>query len=722
MTTMIQNVSLVKEQSVPAVYLVCGGFKIHIPSATEFEALGLDWAKIQVVPDGALAPLPQTPYGPASPVKPSDVFFDCSGRFSNNWGYEDTYDAIDGRWYWNCRAGPSIVRKNVLVAGWLKEDPFINGDVHGVEDVIFDQFILDPDFIDRMYGPNGLSGALNNALLQGNPQPGTMQLPVLDLSPVDGSRRVTINSFLLPNNNGQLHVETNAWHVQNTPPGPLPSFTRHFRGRGTAPMLWTVIPMTYSYEEGNPPQTVTKTDHDIWWAYNPLAPIAEPLRQGDYVLMRGTLWQDGAHGDAEPGTVDDPWDQGYTKNHAGWLELHPVDYIVKLNAPLPGQRRTAFKSARIYPPPGFADETLHIFPAFDKFYPAFACSTLDAKKAQVHKVQRIDELIDGRFTDMATVPTYQVENNRDHVKVSIGVTPVLPTTPIARFKGTFVVTWEIPGPAVCSAYPEQDRIDLFTRGTDDALYYRTFDGQTFSGWQSFGGVLTSDPAVAVFGAGLMYIFVRGTDNALWYLWRDVNASQPSGWQSQGGSLTSRPAVCSSSAGKLDLFVRGTDNAIWYKYLDVNAGGNWSDWQSLGGFKTSAPAATAAGEASWVFARGADNALYWMWIRSPTDHSGWQRLDGVWTSAPAVCTPDPDNQIVDIFARGMDNALWHNRFNSGVPGQWHSLGGVAVSDPAAMAMRSASWVFARGADNTLWQRWINLSGNGAGWHNPFGLTP
>ena len=48
------------------------------------------------------------------------------------------------------------------------------------------------------------------------------------------------------------------------------------------------------------------------------------------------------------------------------------------------------------------------------------------------------------------------------------------------------------GLAVSSWAP--NRLDTFVRGTDDALWHKWWDGASWSGWESLGGVLTSEPA------------------------------------------------------------------------------------------------------------------------------------------------------------------------------------------------------------------------------------
>lgn len=237
------------------------------------------------------------------------------------------------------------------------------------------------------------------------------------------------------------------------------------------------------------------------------------------------------------------------------------------------------------------------------------------------------------------------------------------------------------------------RLDVFLRGTDNALYHKWYDG-AWSGWEHQGGVLTSDPTAVSWGPGRIDVFARGTDNALHHKWYD---GAWSGWESLGGLLTSGPDVASWGAGRLDVFVRGTDNALWHKWYE----GGWSDWESLGGVLASDPAVV-----SWrngridVFVRGTDNALHHKWYEG--GWSSWESLGGVLSSAPDVSSWAPGR--LDVFARGTDNALWHKWYEGGWSG-WESLGGALTSDPSAVSWGGGRIdVFARGTDNALWHRW------------------
>ncbi|MFL5707248.1 MAG: hypothetical protein ACJ8AG_31165, partial [Ktedonobacteraceae bacterium] len=114
------------------------------------------------------------------------------------------------------------------------------------------------------------------------------------------------------------------------------------------------------------------------------------------------------------------------------------------------------------------------------------------------------------------------------------------------------------------------RVDGFVRGTDNALWYKWFDG-TWHDWVPLGGSFTSDPAVSSWGPGRLDVFVRGSDNTLQHIWYDGTLHS---WESLGGALTSSPAVVSWGSGRIDVFARDTNNILQHKWYE----GAWSDWE------------------------------------------------------------------------------------------------------------------------------------------------
>jgi hypothetical protein len=250
-------------------------------------------------------------------------------------------------------------------------------------------------------------------------------------------------------------------------------------------------------------------------------------------------------------------------------------------------------------------------------------------------------------------------------------------------------------PAVSSWAP--GRLDMFARGSDNALWHRFYDAG-WSGWESLGGTLNSEPAAVSWSSGRIDVFWRGTDNALWHEWF---AGAWFGPESLGGTLTSGPAVASWAPGRLDVFARGADNALWHMFYDAG----WSGWESLGGGLSSEPAAVswASGRLD-VFARGTDNALWHMFYDA--GWSGWESLGGTLASGPAAASWAAGR--LDVFARSTDNTLLH-KFYGGSWSGFESLGNTTLSSPAAVSWSAGRIdVFTVGESSAAWHKWFDGS--------------
>jgi hypothetical protein len=251
-------------------------------------------------------------------------------------------------------------------------------------------------------------------------------------------------------------------------------------------------------------------------------------------------------------------------------------------------------------------------------------------------------------------------------------------------------------------------LNTYVRGTDNALWYRQYDGATWGSWTSLGGIINSDPDAVSYN-GKRYVFARGTDNALWY--RTYEGTSWSGWTSLGGNINSAPGVAEAN-GRLNVFSRGTDNALWYRTYD---GTSWSGWTSLGGALNSGPGAMRLGtpiSLLYVFASGTDNAL-WYRTYDGTSWSGWTSLGG-------TISYDPDatalNGRIYAFSRGNDGALWYRSSDGTSWGGWTSLGGSIQLSPGVATFGNDAYIFARGTDSALWYR--TLSG---GWQSLGGIV-
>ena len=275
--------------------------------------------------------------------------------------------------------------------------------------------------------------------------------------------------------------------------------------------------------------------------------------------------------------------------------------------------------------------------------------------------------------------------------------------------------WESLGGGLTSAPAiaswAKGRLDVFGRGTDNALWHKSLADGAWSEWKSLRGILTSPPAAVSWGEGRIDVFVRGTDRALWHRW--FTGGRWRGWESLGGILNFGPTVASWGPRRLDVFARGTDNTIFQRTFN----GSWKPWQRIG-----EPHNTAAlpGIAAVSSAEGKIDIVAWG-ANKFLVHKSFR--DGEWKFPQTIGNPGAGPSTgtslavaswredrLDIFMRGPDNTLFHKAGVIGDDGLMgvttsdRSLGGILTSGPAAVASHSGRTidVIVRGTDNAFWR--------------------
>jgi hypothetical protein len=215
-----------------------------------------------------------------------------------------------------------------------------------------------------------------------------------------------------------------------------------------------------------------------------------------------------------------------------------------------------------------------------------------------------------------------------------------------------------------------NRLDVFeVRGGQ--VYQKTFD----NGWGSWQPIINpkvaidSKPAAVSWSQGRIDLFVKGSDNAIWHNWYQSGWHS---WESLGGALTSAPSVASWGNGHLDVFARGYDNNIYHKWYSPYAG--WSGWASLGnagpGYEPStAPAAVASGyghifvfysDVNWhLYYKAFDLSSGW-----PDGNSGWNYMGGTTAYAPAVASWAQGR--LDVFITGTDARTYNAAIQMNLP--------------------------------------------------------
>ena len=220
-------------------------------------------------------------------------------------------------------------------------------------------------------------------------------------------------------------------------------------------------------------------------------------------------------------------------------------------------------------------------------------------------------------------------------------------------------------------------------------------GDNESRWHSenLGGVLTADPEICAWGASHIEVFGRGTDNALWHRW--WNGSSWSGWESLGGSITSAPGCVSWGANRLDVVARATDGSV------AQWAWNGSSWASgnLGG--------TIYGDpdiASWgpnrldVFGRAGDGSIaHKAWTGA--SWSSWENLGGANAIVSGVGAVGSNGNRIDAVGRAANGSVFHLYFL----GSWYTenQGGSIKGDPDMSSWGVGNYnLWARGASDDM----------------------
>jgi len=242
---------------------------------------------------------------------------------------------------------------------------------------------------------------------------------------------------------------------------------------------------------------------------------------------------------------------------------------------------------------------------------------------------------------------------------------------------------------------------VFGRGSGNALWWSRYANGAWSGQQAFGVVgLNSDP-VAVSGSNAIHLFGRSLNNNLWY--GHIDSGVWSGWATLLGNWTSDFAATSSSYG-VHVFGRTSDNHLSARLLK---GGTWGATTSLGGNPSSSPTAVSAPNGVYVFIRNADGSIS---SRRYTGSWGaWQNLGGSASGEPVAVA---DGNTVYVFVRAADGRTLANRLVGGSWSGFQQLNASTNASPTAVATTSGVYCFVRGTDQALWYgRYVGGSWSG-----------
>lgn len=290
-------------------------------------------------------------------------------------------------------------------------------------------------------------------------------------------------------------------------------------------------------------------------------------------------------------------------------------------------------------------------------------------------------------------------------------------------------------------------IQVFARGTDRLFYHSMMsDTFEFSDWSKWSDMQFSSPPVPVVtSAGAVYVFGTGYDKHTVHYSQSGSLDAPDFAMGEfadlgGEDATSSPSVTVDAEGLVHVFVRGLTRGVNHIAELASSTGGWAvkfgEWEGLGGVMASSPSMPVSLNGAnllEVYGRAADKAL-WHRTQSATldgsavEWSAWKSLGGVLASAPAVAATD--DGLVDVFTRATDKAIYFRSQTVDEEGtvkfkNWYTLGGMFSAAPT-VTVKSSGMLFltARGVDKAIWYS-NQVESNGTrvftSWHSLGGHT-
>ncbi len=191
---------------------------------------------------------------------------------------------------------------------------------------------------------------------------------------------------------------------------------------------------------------------------------------------------------------------------------------------------------------------------------------------------------------------------------------------------------------------------------------------TWSGWFQieFGGQFSGDLAICSASSDHLQLFGVGTDGQMWsQYWLDAKGW--SNWHPLGGKFSpgTNPAAVSRKPGTVEVFCRGLDNAVWQNYWPHPDTGDWSGWFQIefgGQFSGDLAICSASPDHLQLFGVGTDGQMWSQYWLDAKGWSNWHPLGGKFNPGtnPAAVSRKPGTvETVEVFCRGLDNAVWQN---------------------------------------------------------------
>jgi hypothetical protein len=277
------------------------------------------------------------------------------------------------------------------------------------------------------------------------------------------------------------------------------------------------------------------------------------------------------------------------------------------------------------------------------------------------------------------------------------------------------------------------KLDVFTNGTDNRVYTAAWDhfvaNGVWRGWWVIGSLTTwpgSNIVPTARQLGKMEVFAVGRDGRVNVAVWDTNLPN-GGWKEwapilggvavSGGQLT----AAASSSTRLDVYTVGQDGNVYQAYYEGSVSNNWNGWFSIGnpGVGVTNVQMIARGTNKFdLFAVGLNRAIY-----HRSWDNGWkpwaQVLGGVAAAGSRIVATSRNPTTLDIFAIGTDNRVYSAaKADGGAWGGWWALDGQVRPGSQLSAISRGTDkldVFCTGTDGGTynrawdgsWKPWVRL---------------
>jgi len=261
--------------------------------------------------------------------------------------------------------------------------------------------------------------------------------------------------------------------------------------------------------------------------------------------------------------------------------------------------------------------------------------------------------------------------------------------------------------ASLSVAPAEGSVAIVSTVSSAVVYnYRNSLG-LWNGFENLGWLMKGNAAVAS-GDGVLYLAIRGADDALWVN-KKVSGAW-SGWARWNGSISADPVAAETSVG-LDVGVKGADGRLWLRREYTS--GALSAWFPIEGVSVKDGLSIASEEGEvLIAARNESNGVY---VIARDALGNW----GAWTGIGGIGQYDPyiymENGVVHVSVVGSDGALWYTRRVGGVWQQWTSLGGSVLGKPQIAGAGGSILIAVKGSDGGLWFRMNSSAGTWSNWN-------